>query len=83
MVLEYLEGGDLFDFLKERSFTTTNALKVQIMEGVSQAVKYLHSLGIIHRDIKLENIMMTTKSDTSQPKLVDFGLSIILGKGQT
>lgn len=53
------------------------------MEGISQAVKYLHSLGIIHRDIKLENIMMSQKSEMAQPKLVDFGLSIILGEGQT
>ena len=81
--MEYLEGGDLFDFLKQKDFTTTNALKVQIMSGISEGVAYLHSLGIIHRDLKLENVMMSSKHDTSMPKLVDFGLSIILGEGQT
>jgi len=35
----------------------------------------LHGLGIMHRDIKLENIMMTDTSDTAQPKIVDFGLA--------
>lgn len=42
----------------------------------------MHSFGIIHRDIKLENIMMTDTSDTSEAKIVDFGLSKILGPGQ-
>jgi serine/threonine protein kinase len=83
LVMEYLEGGDLFDFLKQKDFTTTNALKVQIMSGISEGVAYLHSLGIIHRDLKLENVMMSSKHDTAMPKLVDFGLSIILGEGQT
>jgi len=61
LVLEYLEGGDLFDYLKERNFTTSNSVKVRVMEGVSQAVKYLHELGIIHRDLKLENVMMSSQ----------------------
>ena len=33
----------------------------------------------MHRDLKLENIMMTDNSETSVPKLVDFGLSKIIG----
>lgn len=33
----------------------------------------------MHRDLKLENIMMTDKSELSTPKLVDFGLSKIIG----
>lgn len=82
LVLEYLEGGDLFDYLKERDFKTSNHLKVKVMEGVAQAVKYLHDLGIVHRDLKLENVMMDSKSDVASPRLVDFGLSIVLGEGQ-
>lgn len=39
----------------------------------------MHSYGIIHRDLKLENIMMTDGSDKAVPKIVDFGLSKILG----
>jgi len=39
----------------------------------------MHSLGIVHRDIKLENIMMTTDTELSQTKLVDFGLAKMVG----
>lgn len=38
-------------------------------------VKYLHEIGIMHRDIKLENIMMSDSSDSATPKIIDFGLA--------
>lgn len=39
------------------------------------AVSYVHDKGIVHRDIKPENIMFSDKRITSEPKLIDFGLS--------
>lgn len=44
---------------------------------------YLHSYGIAHRDIKLENILLVEDSDDSPIKLVDFGLSKMLGPSET
>ena len=35
--------------------------------------------GVVHRDVKLENIMMTSREDDAVPKLIDFGLSKIIG----
>jgi serine/threonine protein kinase len=45
-------------------------------------MKYLHSYGIVHRDLKLENIMMTECSDRGIPKIVDFGLAKIMGPNE-
>ena len=45
-------------------------------------MKYLHSYGVIHRDLKLENILMSDNSEHAVPKIVDFGLSKILGPGE-
>ncbi len=39
----------------------------------------MHSFGIAHRDMKLENIMMTDSSDKAVLKIVDFGLAKLLG----
>jgi calcium-dependent protein kinase len=36
---------------------------------------YLHEHGIVHRDLKLENIMFEDESDDAEVKLIDFGLS--------
>lgn len=42
----------------------------------------MHQYGIVHRDIKLENIMMNNSSDLAVPKLVDFGLAKIIGPSE-
>jgi serine/threonine protein kinase len=43
----------------------------------------LHSFGIVHRDLKLENIMMSDSTNKGIPKLVDFGLAKIVGPNET
>jgi len=50
---------------------------------MGSAIKYLHSYGIAHRDLKLENIMMVDTSDTPKIKLADFGLSKMIGPNET
>jgi len=42
---------------------------------IAIAIKYLHSYGIVHRDLKLENVMMSDNTENGMPKLVDFGLA--------
>ena len=44
------------------------------------AIAYCHSKGIVHRDMKLENILFATESADSPIKIIDFGLSVLLGK---
>ena len=39
----------------------------------------MHSYGIVHRDLKLENIMMSDQTEAAIPKIVDFGLAKMIG----
>ena len=60
----------------------TETLVKNIMHGIFNGVEYLHSIGIAHRDIKLENVMITKdRKGRPLPKIIDFGLSTILLKG--
>lgn len=45
-------------------------------------VNFLHEIGIMHRDIKLENVMMTDSSDTASLKIIDLGLAKFIGPTQ-
>ena len=50
---------------------------------IATALYYLHSYGVAHRDLKPENILMSDNSDTATLKIVDFGLSKIIGPNET
>lgn len=74
MITELCQGGELFDKLaSEKNFTEKKA--AEIMKQVLSAVTYCHERKIIHRDLKLENILLETKSANSNIKVIDFGTS--------
>ncbi len=83
IVLEYMAGKDLFDYIAKRSYILPEERAKHIIFQIIQGVKYLHNLGIVHRDLKLENIMMSNMTDSAIPKIVDFGLSKIIGPNET
>ncbi|RNA11842.1 MAP kinase-activated kinase 2 isoform X1 [Brachionus plicatilis] len=74
VVLEYMEGGELFDRLKKKKkFTEQEVAK--IMKQVCTAVSHLHKMGIAHRDLKPENLLLTSKDENAIIKLSDFGFA--------
>jgi serine/threonine protein kinase len=83
IVLENCSGGDLFTYLDKRDFKITEDKARAIAHEIAAALFYLHKYGIAHRDLKLENILMDNPSDEAEAKLVDFGLSKMIGPGQT
>jgi calcium-dependent protein kinase len=70
MVMENLSGGDL-----RSRMPYTEAEVADAIRDVLSAVVYLHSKNVVHRDLKLENIMFEDDSPNASVKLIDFGLS--------
>ncbi|KAJ0966313.1 hypothetical protein J5N97_027451 [Dioscorea zingiberensis] len=73
LVMEYLNGGDLYSLLRKVGCLDEEVARVYIAELVL-GLEYLHSLGIIHRDLKPDNILIARNGHI---KLTDFGLSKI------
>ena len=82
IIMEYCAGGDLFSYLEKRHFHIREDRACQIIHKILTALYYIHSYGIIHRDIKPENILMTSLDNNADIKILDFGLSKILGPGE-
>lgn len=82
IVMEHLSGGDLFTYLENRKFTVSEKRAKEVSHQIATALYYLHSYGVAHRDLKPENILMTNVSDIAEVKIVDFGLSKIIGPNE-
>lgn len=94
LVLEYCEGGDLFDCIKSRKTREKASDSVEISGCFSEhetasvarsmlnVLDELHSRNIVHRDIKPENILLVANDENSSQlpvvKLTDFGLARVL-----
>ncbi len=83
IVMELLEGGDLFSYLEKRRFHVPEQRAAKIIHSLAAGLYYLHSYGVVHRDIKPENVLMVTKGENSDVKIVDFGLSKMIGPSET
>ena len=83
LVMELLEGGSLATLLDERQrLPATTA--VRLMLPVVSALASAHARGIVHRDVKPDNIMLVPgEGDRLVPKLVDFGIVKLQGAGAT
>ncbi|KAJ6661849.1 hypothetical protein lerEdw1_013020 [Lerista edwardsae] len=71
LILDYINGGELFTHLSQRERFTEDEVRIYVGEIVL-ALEHLHKLGIIYRDIKLENILLDSSGHVV---LTDFGLS--------
>jgi len=76
IVQELCLGNDLFERVnRQPDMHFTEAHCARLVKQMLSAVRYLHSKGIVHRDLKLENFLLTSKAADSELKLIDFGLS--------
>jgi serine/threonine protein kinase len=75
IVMAYYEGGTLRERLDSGSLTTDEAVVIasQVASGLSRA----HEKGIVHRDIKPQNILLTRDGEA---KIIDFGLAKLAGR---
>jgi eukaryotic-like serine/threonine-protein kinase len=71
IVMEYVEGKTLRQILQEQQRITTER-SLEIISGVLEALDYSHRAGIVHRDIKPGNVMITPTGDV---KVMDFGIA--------
>jgi serine/threonine protein kinase len=74
LILEYVEGGDLFNKIIAAEHFTERYCAV-VARKLLSALVYMHDQNIIHRDLKLENIMMTSIDEESDVKIADFGFA--------
>lgn len=77
LVMDYCEGGTLKDFI-ESDFELSLVHKLEIIIDVLHGLEYAHRRGIIHCDIKPENILLTLENNAWIAKITDFGVAKIL-----
>jgi predicted Ser/Thr protein kinase/tetratricopeptide (TPR) repeat protein len=74
LVMEHVEGVSLRRLLSERRLPPEEALG--IVPQLCDALEYAHSMGVVHRDVKPENILIDTRG---RVRIADFGLAVMLG----
>ena len=75
IVMEYMGGGEMFDRIQERKSITEKYIS-RVLKDVMKGLEGLHSCGYLHRDIKLENLMLVDTSNQSHVKIIDFGMMV-------
>ena len=77
MVMEYAGGGDLLQYVKKRKKLSEDEAR-KIFKQVLFGVAHCHCRSVLHRDVKLDNILL---DQNGQIKLCDFGVSRVMPKG--
>jgi len=83
-ITELCTGGELYDRIKSQTpgqqFCSEKE-SAQLIRCVLDAVRYCHEKNIVHRDLKLENLLFKTTEKDTPIKIIDFGLAFILRQG--
>ncbi|XP_045298585.1 myosin light chain kinase 3 isoform X2 [Leopardus geoffroyi] len=74
LVMEYVDGGELFDRITEEKYQLTELDVILFTKQICEGVHYLHQHYILHLDLKPENILCVNQTG-HQIKIIDFGLA--------
>jgi len=80
IVMEYMGGGELLDYIRKRKVFPEKEAS-NIFFQVISAISHLHSQGIVHRDVKPDNLLLTSTGEDMVVKLADFGFASRIGDG--
>jgi len=75
LVMEYVQGGDLFDAIAA-DIKYSESVARDMIHDLADALQYLHDRMVCHRDIKPENLLVIDRQTTKSLKLADFGLAV-------
>ncbi|KAF9908598.1 hypothetical protein BX616_000081 [Lobosporangium transversale] len=81
IVMDYASGGELFEYVADKRAKASEQDIQYIFAQIVDAVDYLHQNNIVHRDLKLENVLLEPRMDAPlRPtvKLTDFGLAKVI-----
>uniref|UniRef100_UPI00398F4CAF myosin light chain kinase family member 4-like n=1 Tax=Pristiophorus japonicus TaxID=55135 RepID=UPI00398F4CAF len=74
LVMEYLDGGELFERIIDESCTLTELDAIVYVKQICQGIHYMHHMYVLHLDLKPENILCVERHG-NQVKIIDFGLA--------
>uniref|UniRef100_A0A673YYC3 Myosin light chain kinase family member 4 n=1 Tax=Salmo trutta TaxID=8032 RepID=A0A673YYC3_SALTR len=74
LVLEYVDGGELFDRIIDENYTLMELDTVMFIREICEGLQHMHKMYILHLDLKPENILCVSRV-TNKIKIIDFGLA--------
>ncbi|KAB0391814.1 hypothetical protein E2I00_014435, partial [Balaenoptera physalus] len=74
LVMEYVDGGELFDRIIDDNYNLTELDTILFTRQICEGIRHMHQMYILHLDLKPENILCVNR-DTKQIKIIDFGLA--------
>ena len=84
LVMEHVDGVDLLDKIGDRE-EFTESMAASLMKKLFSALQHMHDQGVLHLDLRPENIMLTAEGDKDgnpEPRIIDFDLSKKLTEGK-
>jgi len=81
-VMEHVEGPTLREYVKSRSPMAPEDM-LALLRPIADALDALHMIGIVHRDVKLDNILVTGDGEERSVRLIDLGIAFALAAKQT
>ncbi|OWZ02366.1 CAMK protein kinase [Phytophthora megakarya] len=88
LVMELMEGGELFDAIVDKGRFNEHEAAVHVARCILSAIQHMHERGVVHRDLKPENMLLAVSTRRRRPgaldvKIIDFGFAKVLKEGAT
>jgi len=74
LIMEYCDGGDLHRFIRKHGRLSVDTAR-HFMHQLGEGMRYLWSKSLIHRDLKPQNLLLSTYSENARLKIADFGFA--------